>query len=221
MSRESRQTAAIIAACNEAKTIGNVMRQLLRAGVHKVVIVDNGSHDATSEKALAVHGIDVRIVGFDRPLGHDVPRAIGAVAALRAWQKGGLDALLFVDGDWGGSFGPMLQTFIDEAQTGSDSIVGVDADNLRNGPLAQAIRSAWIPVLEGVGTCDKPIPCLLPQYVPRAVFQAVSPIWLASPGTWFATTVEAAGRGGEFAAGTSDLSATAPAPHLIIGDLPT
>ncbi|EJY56934.1 hypothetical protein URH17368_0361 [Alicyclobacillus hesperidum URH17-3-68] len=192
MSKDGRQTtAAIIAACNEAQTIGNVLRQLLRAGVKQVVIVDNGSEDSTSEKALAVHGMDVRIIKFHRALGHDVPRAIGAIAALRAWSKQDLAALLFIDGDWGGSFGPMLQAFIDEAQAVPEAIVGIDAGSLQHGPLAEAIRSAWLPVLDVASTCDKPIPCLLPQYVPRTVFQSVSPIWLGSPGAWFAATVQA------------------------------
>lgn len=85
-----KTVSVVVNAMNEEHTIAMVLKQLKRLPFHEVIIVINGTHDATYEivrnnsKAIVLH--------FNEPLGHDVGRALGAKISRS-------DILLFLDGD--------------------------------------------------------------------------------------------------------------------------
>lgn len=82
--------SVIIPVMNEARTLGHVLRQASR--VHpqtEVIVISNGSKDGSRELAARM---GAKVISYDRPLGHDVGRSIGAKHARGA-------ILLFTDGD--------------------------------------------------------------------------------------------------------------------------
>jgi glycosyltransferase involved in cell wall biosynthesis len=84
------KVSVIIPLMNERRTIAAVIRQSYK--IHKeteVIVVANGSTDGSKEIALQM---GTKVISFDKPLGHDVGRSIGAAEA-----KG--EYLLFIDGD--------------------------------------------------------------------------------------------------------------------------
>jgi hypothetical protein len=86
-----KTTAAIVSVMNEEKTIASVLGQLNRIPLHEIIVVVNGSSDASF--AIARNVSDAVIVRFPEPLGHDVGRTVGAKLSTA-------DILLFIDGDF-------------------------------------------------------------------------------------------------------------------------
>ncbi|QRG66327.1 glycosyltransferase family 2 protein [Brevibacillus choshinensis] len=82
--------SVIIPACNEAATLGRVIKEVLQLEPSEIIVVVNGSQDQTAQIAKQ-HGTVV--VEFPEPLGVDTGRAVGASLA-----RG--DILLFVDADF-------------------------------------------------------------------------------------------------------------------------
>jgi glycosyltransferase involved in cell wall biosynthesis len=81
---------AVVAACNEAGTICEVIHQLNRiAAIREVLVIVNGSTDSTGELA---HQAGAKVIEYKNSIGYDVGRAIGA-------QHSDADGLLFIDGD--------------------------------------------------------------------------------------------------------------------------
>lgn len=84
------QVAAIIPALNEEEPIAAVVREVRRQGVDQVIVVDNGSTDATAEQARSA---GARVVAEPRRgYGRAVRRGVTAVGA-------DCRILLFLDGD--------------------------------------------------------------------------------------------------------------------------
>ncbi|CAM3524508.1 glycosyltransferase [Paenibacillus lupini] len=82
--------SVIIPVMNERSTIGRVIREA--AKVHprtEVIVVANGSKDGSIAIARKM---GARVLQYEKPLGHDVGRTMGALEA-----KG--EVLLFIDGD--------------------------------------------------------------------------------------------------------------------------
>ena len=84
----SATVAVIIPALNEAGNIGPLVRALIACGPHAVIVVDNGSSDATASEAADA---GARVVREERR-GYGYACAAGAAAA-------GEDVLAFLDGD--------------------------------------------------------------------------------------------------------------------------
>lgn len=87
---QSPVVSVIIPVMNERATIRRVIREA--AGVHprtEVIVIANGSTDGSAEIARRS---GARVLRYDKALGHDVGRSIGARAAQG-------EVLLFVDGD--------------------------------------------------------------------------------------------------------------------------
>ncbi|GIP29934.1 hypothetical protein J23TS9_50640 [Paenibacillus sp. J23TS9] len=102
--------SVIIPAMNEQKTIGNVIREAWQ--VHEaceVIVVANGCTDRTADIAAAM---GAKVIRFERPLGHDVGRTIGAEASTG-------QILLFVDADMRVSCGH-LRPFVNAVLNGTD-----------------------------------------------------------------------------------------------------
>ncbi|MDG0814669.1 glycosyltransferase family 2 protein [Cohnella rhizosphaerae] len=82
--------SVIIPVMNEKRTLGRVIREAYRIHPNtEVICVLNGSTDGSLAIARAS---GARVLVYDRPLGHDVGRAVGARAASG-------DTLLFIDAD--------------------------------------------------------------------------------------------------------------------------
>ncbi|MGA5677343.1 glycosyltransferase family 2 protein [Bacillus bombysepticus] len=84
-----KQLSVIIPAQNEEATIGQVICEVRKIEPLEIIVVVNGSTDNTANVATQ---LGATVITYKNPLGHDVGRAIGTVAA-----KG--DILLFLDGD--------------------------------------------------------------------------------------------------------------------------
>lgn len=89
-SLDALRKVAIVPAKDEAATVGDVVRELLKGPVDEVLVVANGCSDNTAQVASAA---GARILNISEPLGHDVGRAIGA-AYIDA------DIYLFTDADF-------------------------------------------------------------------------------------------------------------------------
>lgn len=87
----NHSVAAVIPARNEARTLAAVLREVRDAKIGHVCVVENGSSDGTKDVALQ-HAAEVQ--HFDHPLGHDVGRAIGAIAT------GNAECTVFLDSDF-------------------------------------------------------------------------------------------------------------------------
>ncbi|MFX3635413.1 MAG: glycosyltransferase family 2 protein [Candidatus Pristimantibacillus sp.] len=85
-----KTVAAVVMAMNEEDSIASTLRQLERMPLNEIIVIINGSTDDSlgkargSSKAVLLH--------YDKPLGHDVGRAVGAKVTVS-------DIVLFVDAD--------------------------------------------------------------------------------------------------------------------------
>ncbi|MFC4779324.1 glycosyltransferase family 2 protein [Paenibacillus sp. GCM10023252] len=87
---EDPVVSVIIPVMNERRTLSRVLREA--AAVHpltEVIVVANGSTDGSIQIAERA---GARLLVYDKPLGHDVGRSVGAQAARGS-------VLLFIDGD--------------------------------------------------------------------------------------------------------------------------
>jgi glycosyltransferase involved in cell wall biosynthesis len=174
---------AVVSATNEAQTIENVLHQLHRARVHTCVLVVNGSRDQTlqmAERCASRLKLPLHVQVFPDALGPDVAKATGTLEALRI--HGDVDQLVYVDGDWKGSFGPMLRDFLDEAaETGCDCMW-----TRHTGPPRQDIQ-LWQNVLQQVAPhLASAAPAQSPLFIRRSLLQYLSPTYLHHPGLWMA-----------------------------------
>jgi hypothetical protein len=92
--RTARRTdwkwAAVIPARNESATLQTILAELERLSLYQIVVVVNGSTDAT--RAIAMH-YGCKVLEFSGALGHDVGRGLGAQASDRT------DGVVFLDAD--------------------------------------------------------------------------------------------------------------------------
>ncbi len=83
------RVVAIVPALNEEEAIGGVVRDLVVAGIHEVIVVDNGSTDNTAAVAAAAGSTVV-----SQP-----ERGYGAACIAGVDAAPGADIVLFLDGD--------------------------------------------------------------------------------------------------------------------------
>ncbi|WP_041694851.1 hypothetical protein [Alicyclobacillus acidocaldarius] len=181
---DARDIACALGARDEARRIGNVLRQVARAGVRRVAICANGCTDGTVAEARRVSdtlGLELTVVEFAQALGHDAPRAIAAMEAWRRWPDS--TAVFMMDADWQGGFGPMLADFLEDALRHPGAITGVWG-RVR----AAEIDRHWHRLVCRAGAPPLLRPFLLPHFIPLSVFLRVSPRFVASPGLFFALT---------------------------------
>lgn len=105
-----KTTAAVVTAKNEEKELPNVLKQLERLNLDEVIVVVNGSTDGSFEAARAMK--NAIIIHYPHPLGHDIGRAIGAMASSS-------DIVLFLDGDLPIA-AEQLAPFVGEIERGKD-----------------------------------------------------------------------------------------------------
>nr|WP_276358320.1 glycosyltransferase [Cohnella sp. YIM B05605] len=85
-----KSLSAVIPAQDEETTIRQVVREVRKIEPAEIIVVANGSKDRTAAFA-ADEG--AKVIAIPEPLGNDVGRSVGALAATG-------DILLFVDGDF-------------------------------------------------------------------------------------------------------------------------
>ncbi|MBF8376632.1 hypothetical protein IW967_01910 [Alicyclobacillus mali] len=181
---DARDIACALGARDEAGRIGNVLRQVGRAGVRRVALCANGCTDGTVAEARRVSDtlhMELAVIEFEQALGHDAPRAVAAMEAWRRWPESA--AVLMVDADWRGSFGPMLADFLQDALRHPEAIMGVWG-HVR----AADLDRRWQRLVRRAGAPASLRPFLLPHFIPLSAFAWVSPRFVASPGLFFALT---------------------------------
>lgn len=185
---------AVIAARNEATTVSNTLIQLGRAGVKHAILVCNGCLDNTLNEALLASPslpFPLRILWFNNPLGHDVARAIGSYIAKRTFPE--TMRIVFIDADWGGSFGPMLESFLQFGGNSQSDVISVTWRSLGPDASTDPFYATWREVLTKQRIVPQSaVPFVMPMAVRLSVFDKLSPMWLANPGWWFASVVQTA-----------------------------
>ncbi|HML89336.1 MAG TPA: glycosyltransferase [Methylomusa anaerophila] len=101
--------SVVVPARNEGGRITTVLQNLGTLPIDQIILVANGSRDSTMHEALNMRLPKLQIIYFHDSLGIDIPRAIGAKAALAL----GSDAVAFVDGDMVGTFNENLMELVD------------------------------------------------------------------------------------------------------------
>ena len=101
--------SVVVPARNEAGRIATVLQNLGTLPVDHIIVIANGSKDATMREILSLRLPKLQIIYFHECLGIDVPRAIGAKVALSL----GSDVVAFVDGDMVGTFNENLMELVD------------------------------------------------------------------------------------------------------------
>jgi glycosyltransferase involved in cell wall biosynthesis len=85
----------IVPARNVENRIDKTLKMLLKTKTDRILAVVNGCMDNTLQRILDIKSDRVDILNFNKPLGLDVPRAVGAYTAY----KEGASTFVFVDGD--------------------------------------------------------------------------------------------------------------------------
>jgi hypothetical protein len=91
--------SAVIPAQNEEKSILAVLTNVLILPLDLIIPVLNGCTDNTLDLICSIPDPRLHIIYFTEPLGIDIPRAIGALYALKLKT----DGVLFIDGDMSGN----------------------------------------------------------------------------------------------------------------------
>lgn len=95
---------------NVEDRIAKTIETVLNTKTNKILLVINGCTDNTLEKALAIKDTRVNYLYFNKALGLDVPRSIGAYIAYRE----GASSFVFVDGDMIGDIHYNLNEIIND-----------------------------------------------------------------------------------------------------------
>ncbi|MFZ3101583.1 MAG: glycosyltransferase [Desulfitobacteriaceae bacterium] len=108
--------SAVIPAQNEEKSILAVLTNLLRLPLDLIIPVLNGCTDNTLELIRSIPDPRLHIIYFTQPLGIDVPRAFGALYALKLKT----DGVIFIDGDMSGNIHENLCDLLNALQNEVD-----------------------------------------------------------------------------------------------------
>lgn len=103
--------AAVVPVKNEATRLIRVLETLDSLPINLILPVINGSGDGTLDVVIrTARGLSkpLSVIFSEQPLGHDVPRAIGARIA---WEQR-MNYILFVDGDMDGDLSRYLFSII-------------------------------------------------------------------------------------------------------------
>ncbi len=124
-----KRVGVIVSVKNEAGTLAPVLRELSRLPLHELIVVVNGSTDASL--ALARNVPMATVVHYESPIGHDVGRAVGAKLATS-------DILVFVDADFTIQ-AEKLVPFIAAVHRGMDVALNNITPNLKSFPLRDRV----------------------------------------------------------------------------------
>lgn len=96
----------IVPVKNEGEKIKKTLQMLLSTKTNKILVVLNGCDDHSFQIVKSFNHRAIEFIYFNKALGIDVPRAVGAWIALLE----GAEGVVFVDGDMNGN----IHTYIDE-----------------------------------------------------------------------------------------------------------
>ncbi len=175
--------AAVVPVFNEEKRVGKTVETLLSIPSDLIIPVINGSSDSSGSIIQQIKSPQVRPLNFIEPLGIDIPRAIGAKAALDM----GASTVLFVDGDMDGNITENLKELVTK-------LIEYDADmaltDCYPGVYQAGLSSLAFEVLHARGTLNTAIglnssigvasPSHGPHAVSRRLLQSV-PLQTAIP----------------------------------------
>ncbi len=106
---------AVIPARDEEKRLKKIIKTLLTIPFDLIIPVINGCTDESYNVVRQINSPQLLPLYFKEPLGFDVPRAVGAKAALEK----GTSAVLFLDGDMDGDIADNLKELIYSVDSGS------------------------------------------------------------------------------------------------------
>jgi glycosyltransferase involved in cell wall biosynthesis len=108
--------SAVIPAQNEDKSILAVLTNVLILPLDLIIPVLNGCTDNTLELISSIPDPRLHTIYFTEPLGIDIPRAIGALYALKLKT----DGVLFIDGDMSGNIHKNLSELLEALRNDAD-----------------------------------------------------------------------------------------------------
>jgi len=108
--------AAIIPARNEAENLPKIYKCISTLPFDKIITVVNGCTDNTLDVIAKQKPLNHFMIYFNKPLGVDVPRAVGAWKAYAM----GCKKFCFIDGDMIGDIRPALLNIITALHSGTD-----------------------------------------------------------------------------------------------------
>lgn len=160
--------AAVMPVKDEEKRLAKTIETLLSTPSDIIIPVINGSSDNSCRIIRQVRSKRIQPLNFSEPLGIDVPRAIGAKAAL---DKGAA-AVLFLDGDMSGDITKNLTDLISTVYYNHADMVLTNCypDNqmARLSKLASDVMNARIRLNREIGL-EETIGAASPSHGPHAV----------------------------------------------------
>ena len=137
MERDRSRIAAVIPAYQEEKHVGEVARRA-RAQLENVLVVDDGSTDATAERARST-GVDVVIHPHNRGKGESIK------TGLRYWLEHGSEYVVLLDAD-GQHLPEEISRFVDSAASESSAkiFIGSRMNDISGMPLVRRIVNRYM-----------------------------------------------------------------------------
>jgi len=160
--------AAVVPIKNEEKRLKQTIETLLSIPIDLIVAVINGSNDASHSIIRNKPTEKILPLLFTETLGFDIPRAIGAKAALDR----GATTILFMDGDMDGNLSGNIKELADMIDNGSADMALTDCyrgGNLKDlSGLANQVLKVRYQLNHAMGL-EQRLGTALPSHGPHAV----------------------------------------------------